>query len=246
MLGEVLDGLLRLLHPLVPFVTESLWTALTGGESIVIAAWPQCRGVPAGQGRRGRHRQLQARVVLIRQFLSAQGVKPGQRIPARFTGPCGAATSRRSAGCCGWSSRPTGFSADRAAGTRRRGHVELDLSTAVDVGAERARLERDRAAAAKELEQTGHKLANDAFLAKAKPEVVDSVRARNSAAAADLRRIDEALARLPRLTAAMTGPAAAALPPPSATGPAGSRPRPGCWPAGASPRSGRPGTGSTS
>ena len=74
--------------------------------------------------------------------------------------------------------------------------VELDLSTAVDLTAERARLDRDRAAAAKELEQTGRKLANDAFLANAKPEVVSSVRARNTAAAADLRRAEEALARL--------------------------------------------------
>ena len=39
-LGEVLDVLLRLLHPMIPFVTEALWTALTGGESVVIADWP--------------------------------------------------------------------------------------------------------------------------------------------------------------------------------------------------------------
>ena len=39
-LGEVLDRLLRLLHPVIPFVTEELWTALTGGESIVVARWP--------------------------------------------------------------------------------------------------------------------------------------------------------------------------------------------------------------
>src|SRR5207247_2422356 len=39
-LGEVFDVLLRLLHPLVPFVTEALWTELTGGESVTIAAWP--------------------------------------------------------------------------------------------------------------------------------------------------------------------------------------------------------------
>ncbi|MEV1290026.1 valine--tRNA ligase, partial [Micromonospora sp. NPDC049679] len=39
-LGHVLDQLLRLLHPVIPFVTEELWTALTGGETVVTAAWP--------------------------------------------------------------------------------------------------------------------------------------------------------------------------------------------------------------
>ena len=39
-LGVVLDRLLRLLHPILPFVTDELWTALTGRESVVIARWP--------------------------------------------------------------------------------------------------------------------------------------------------------------------------------------------------------------
>ena len=43
-LATVLDALLRLLHPVMPFVTETLWKALTGGESLVIADWPQPSG----------------------------------------------------------------------------------------------------------------------------------------------------------------------------------------------------------
>ena len=46
----MLDRLLKLLHPVMPFVTEELWTALTGGDSIMIAPWPGER--PAGDGRR--------------------------------------------------------------------------------------------------------------------------------------------------------------------------------------------------
>jgi len=195
-LGEVLDGLLRLLHPLTPFVTESLWTALTGGESLVIAAWPRHDESRLDKSAEDDIVGLQARVVLIRQFLSAQGVKPAQRIPARFAGLGGYEQQIRAL------LRLTEPAEDFAATARLEltdgAAVELDLSTAVDVAAERARLDRDRATAGKELEQTGHKLGNDAFLAKAKPEVIESVRARNEAAAADLRRIDEALSRLPR------------------------------------------------
>ena len=51
-LGHVLDQLLRLIHPLMPFVTEELWTALTGGESVMIAAWPS--GLVT-EGRRRQH-----------------------------------------------------------------------------------------------------------------------------------------------------------------------------------------------
>jgi valyl-tRNA synthetase len=75
--------------------------------------------------------------------------------------------------------------------------IDLDLSTAVDVGAERARLTKELAGAEQELEQTGKKLANQGFLANAKPEVVDGIRARNAAASADIERITAALAALP-------------------------------------------------
>ena len=43
-LAAVLDTLLKLLHPVMPFVTEALWKALTGGESLVIAEWPTPSG----------------------------------------------------------------------------------------------------------------------------------------------------------------------------------------------------------
>ena len=43
-LGFVLDRLLRLLHPVMPFVTDELWSALTGGDTVMTASWP---GQPA-------------------------------------------------------------------------------------------------------------------------------------------------------------------------------------------------------
>ena len=60
--------------------------------------------------------------------------------------------------------------------------VRLDLAGTIDVGAERRRLEKDLAAARREEEQTGRKLANTAFTAKAPPAVVAATRERLAAA----------------------------------------------------------------
>ena len=60
-LGHALDTVLRLLHPVVPFVTEALWTALTGGESLVVASWPAVDPARRRPGRGGRGRSAAGR-----------------------------------------------------------------------------------------------------------------------------------------------------------------------------------------
>jgi valyl-tRNA synthetase len=76
--------------------------------------------------------------------------------------------------------------------------VELDTRAAIDVAAERARLEKDRAAAQKEAAGCRAKLGNEAFLAKAPQPVVEKISERLAAAEADLMRITAALDVLPR------------------------------------------------
>ena len=76
-------------------------------------------------------------------------------------------------------------------------HVELDTSGAIDVAAERARLGRDLAAAQKELDAAEKKLGNPKFVEKAPTAVVDGIRARREAAAADIERVTARLAALP-------------------------------------------------
>ena len=75
--------------------------------------------------------------------------------------------------------------------------VELDLSGAIDVAAERARLTKDLAAAEKERAGNSAKLANDAFTGKAPEPVIAKVRDRLATAEADIDRIQAALAALP-------------------------------------------------
>jgi valyl-tRNA synthetase len=195
-LGEVLDLTLRLLHPMIPFVTETLWTELTGGESLVVTAWPEpdpTRGDPAAED---SVRSLQLTVLELRRFLSSQGVKPSQKVPARVNGPIEFEPEIRSLVKLvqpGPDFARTGNALDTQWGAT----IELDLSTSIDVGAERARLTRDRAVAEKDLEQTAKKLGNEAFLGKAPESVVAGIRARNQAAQLEIARIDAALAGLP-------------------------------------------------
>ena len=77
--------------------------------------------------------------------------------------------------------------------------VEIDLSGAIDVEAERKRLQKDLAAAEKELKQNEGKLSNQSFLDKAPAAVVEKVRARRDTALADIERIKARLDSLSSL-----------------------------------------------
>jgi valyl-tRNA synthetase len=193
-LGEVLDTLLRLLHPYVPFVTEALWTVLTGAESLVVAAWPSADPARVNPLAEKAIVDLQTVINEVRRFRSDQGIKPSQRIPARLTG----ATDEVSVRTLLRLEQPAeGFAATASLTTSTGVTVELDLSGAIDIGAERARLTKDLAAAQKELAQNSAKLGNEAFTAKAPADVIAKVQGRLAAATADVARIESALAALP-------------------------------------------------
>src|SRR4051794_36930872 len=81
-LGHVLDVLLRLLHPLMPFVTEQCWRVLTGGESLVTAEWPQADETRRDPGAEADIARLQALVTEVRRFRAEQGLKPRQKVTA--------------------------------------------------------------------------------------------------------------------------------------------------------------------
>ena len=194
-LGEVLDGLLRLLHPMIPFVTELLWTTLTGGESVVIAPWPSSDDKRVDPAAEAGIERLQAVVLDVRRFRSDQGVKPSRKIPARLIGARDHELEIRS--LLRLEEPGDGFAPTASLTTASGVTIELDLSEAIDVAAERTRLGRERVAAVKELEQTAAKLGNEAFRAKAPDAVVAKISERHSAARSDIERIDAALAALP-------------------------------------------------
>ncbi|WP_046315115.1 valine--tRNA ligase [Mycobacterium sp. UM_Kg1] len=205
-LAAVLDTLLRLLHPVIPFVTETLWQELTGAESLVVADWPVPSGIAVDQVAAQRIADMQKLVTEVRRFRSDQGLRDRQKVPARLTGIDDAdlATQVAAVASQAWLTESGEGFAPSATVEVRLGAgaktstvvVELDTSGTVDVVAERRRLEKDLATARKELEATSAKLGNEAFLAKAPEAVVDKIRGRQQLARDEVDRITARLAAL--------------------------------------------------
>lgn len=196
-LGEVLDTTLRLLHPVVPFVTETLWTTLTGGESLVVADWPKDSGF-RDEAAETEIENLQAVVTEVRRFRADQGLQPGQKVPARLDLAGTALAAHEAAIRQLLRLQPEGEDFNATATLPVAGAtVALDLSGTIDVAAERKRLSKDLGAAEKEKQQAEAKLGNEAFLAKAPDNVVDKIKGRLAKAEADIARIQAQLDALP-------------------------------------------------
>ncbi|WP_182908639.1 valine--tRNA ligase [Microbispora sp. H13382] len=197
-LGHVLDALLRLLHPLVPFVTEELWRALTGRESIVVAPWPSVSPDLLDSAAEQEIVSLQNLVTEVRRFRSDQGLKPGQRVAARLSLSGTALAAHEDAiRVLLRLDEPADTFDPTARLTVGTVLVEIDTAGAIDVVAERKRLEKDLAVARKEQAQVTAKLGNEQFMAKAPEDVVAKVRRRAEQAAEDISRLEAQLAALP-------------------------------------------------
>lgn len=193
-LGHVLDQLLRLMHPFMPFITEELWTTLTGGESVVISSWPVADKALINASSASLVAQVQEIVTEVRRFRNDQGIKTSQKIPGRFITPTALAPYESAMRFvlkleAGDFTPSTSF---EIAGVK----VELDLTGAIDVGAERARLEKDLVAAKKDLATAEVKLNNQGFMAKAPAEVVVEIKERAAKTSAEIERLTAALAAL--------------------------------------------------
>jgi valyl-tRNA synthetase len=206
-LGVVLDRLLRLIHPFLPFVTDELWTALTGGDSVVIARWPGAvapgadalAALPADPGAEAEIGALMRLVTQVRRFRSDQGLRPAQPVPAVLTGiettPLAAHEAQIRALL---KLTPAGDGFAPTASVQAQGvTVELDTAAGLDVGAERKRAQKDLATAQADIEAAARKLGNPSFIERAPADVVAKNQARLAAAQEEVARLTERLAALP-------------------------------------------------
>jgi len=195
-LGEVLDQLLRLMHPVMPFITEELWCSLTGGESLVIAQWPSPDAAKQDLKSVELVNKMQEIVTEIRRFRADQGIKTTAKIAAKFTGLAAAGLAEYESALrfivkCEESEG--NFTAKIEVANVV---IEFDLTGAIDLVAERARLSKDLATAQKDLNTAKVKLDNEGFMAKAPMEVVSEIRARLQESTADIERLTALLEKL--------------------------------------------------
>jgi len=194
-LGQVLDQLLRLMHPMMPFITEELWCSFTGGETLVTATWPKSNPENRSEASKLIVEQLQDLTTEIRRFRNDQGIKSSAKIGANFIGLDSLSEYEAAIRFVCRIDPITGSSS--AAIEVGKVKIEFDLTGAIDVVAERARLTKDLATAEKDRATAKIKLENEGFMAKAPIEVVQEIRERLTQTSADIESITAQLAALP-------------------------------------------------
>jgi valyl-tRNA synthetase len=204
----VLDQILILLHPFMPFMTEELWdkTGALGParETMLIdASWPS----PEGLGDAAAAGEIDWVIKLISEIRSVRAemnVPAGARIPCVLVGATPEARSRAEA----WATEITRLARlerlafgdappPGAAQIVLEGAIAaLPLAGFIDIAAEHARLGKELDKAAKDMAAISGRLNNPGFVAKAPEEVIEEARERQSALLARKAKIEEALARL--------------------------------------------------
>jgi valyl-tRNA synthetase len=202
-LAYTLERALRLLHPFMPFITETIWQRLPhGGEALIIAPWPESG--PTDAEAEDAFSLLIDLVRAVRNARSEAGVEPGKWIAATIAaGPhAEALASQREI-----FSRLARIADDQltiapsvAAPAQATALVVADvvvyLTGMVDVAAERTRLSRDIAEAEGHAERSRAQLTNGNFVARAKPDVVQATRDRLAAADERVTRLRARLVAL--------------------------------------------------
>ena len=197
-LGQVLDQLLRLMHPVMPFITEQMWCTLTKGESLMIADWPKSDLSSQDFSSLKLVEQMQAIITEVRRFRNDQGIKSTAKVVAKFTGLSKVGLDKYESAIRHVVKCEIGegnFTAKTQVGDVV---IEFDLTGAVDLVAERARLTKDLQTAQKDRDTAKVKLENEGFMAKAPMEVVTEIRERLAQTSSDIERITALLEKLPK------------------------------------------------
>ena len=203
-LVRVLETMLRLAHPIIPFITEELWQSvapLAGkkGESIMLEAYPQVDASKIDKEAIEQISLLQEMINACRRLRSEMNLSPAARVPLVATGdaamlkvlsPYISALAKLSE-----VKIVDDLPSDEAA-IAIVGNYRLMLKVEIDVAAERERLDKEIVRLANEIAKTEAKLGNESFVSRAPAAVVEQEKKRMSDFSATLGQLQSQRARL--------------------------------------------------
>ena len=206
---RTLEAILRLAHPIIPFITEELWQKVApvagiGGESVSIARYPEAQLSKIDPQAIDNVNQLKALVDACRNLRGEMGVSPATRMPLFALGNAefmraNAAVLKSLAKLSEvkvFDDEATWQTAAQSAPVAVVGESRLCLFMEVDIEAEKARLQKEAARLDNEITRAGVKLSNEAFVAKAPPQVIAQERQRVEEFTAMLAKVRAQLAHL--------------------------------------------------
>ncbi|MBD3835634.1 valine--tRNA ligase [Brevundimonas sp.] len=212
MTAWTLDQILKLLHPVTPYITEELWAELgkegPARETLLIGApWPDLPDSFVDADAEAEIGWLVDLVTEIRGLRGEMNVPPSAKPPLTFVspdGPTGARIARhrdliltlgRVSDIATADATPEGAVTFVSSGAT----AALSLAGIIDLAAEKTRLEKEIAAFDSDIGHVNKKLGNPNFVARAAPEVVEEQREKLAAAEAGKAKLQAALARLAAL-----------------------------------------------
>ncbi len=201
--GWVLDQILVLLHPFMPFITEELWHAMAPRDhDLIVAQWPMADARSLDPAAEQEIDWLIRLVGEIRAARTELNVPPGARLPLHVRDADAQTTERlaRQSAVLARLARVDRTDGDATGGAAQvvvdEATFVLPLEGVIDLAAERTRLTKAIAAAEKERAGLSGRLGNPSFVERAKPEAVEKAKADHADKAAEAERLSAALARL--------------------------------------------------
>jgi valyl-tRNA synthetase len=202
--GWVLDQILVMLHPFMPFITEELWNANERPYPLIVAKWPMPDAQALDPEAAEEIEWLIRMITEIRSARTEVGIPPSAIVNAWMYG-AGRDTSRRMLNYHSILRRMarigsvSNVSAPNAKGLQvvvDEATLFLEIEGVIDIAVERSRLAKMAEAAEKERDALAARLANPSFVERAKPEAVEKARADHAEKASDAEKYRAALARL--------------------------------------------------
>lgn len=213
-LVTVLEAVLRLAHPIIPFITEELWqkVSVTAGVRkadedafLMLQTYPTFDAVKVDTVAVARMTTIQAQIDSIRNLRSEMKLPPSQKMPLLISGPeaeCAAAAPYLQQLARLESVTHVEDLQQAAQGSVAPvaivGDFKLMLKVEIDVKAERERLSKEAARLAGEVKKCQSKLGNERFVSKAPAAVVDTEKKRLAEFTALLAKVEEQLSKLPQ------------------------------------------------